>query len=62
MRTSTIWPTSRAPFGPPSKLTTRLHSVRPISSGTSVVDLRDGPSTRMRCTVSWRLALMRAVD
>ena len=42
--------------GGPSKLTMRLHSVRPISS---LASLRDGPSTRMRCTVPTRLALMR---
>ena len=53
--TSIIWPTRRWLFGPPSKLTMRLHSVRPISScGFFLL----GPSTRMRCTVPTRLALM----
>ena len=54
--TSIIWPTSRAADGPPWKLTMRLHSVRPINSAAS---LRDGPSTRMRCTVPTRAAAMR---
>jgi tRNA-2-methylthio-N6-dimethylallyladenosine synthase len=48
MVTSMNCPIRRAAFGPPSKFTTRLFSLRPCSSFGSRFD---GPSTSTRCTL-----------
>eukprot|EP01022_Parablepharisma_sp_SALTPOND_P035640 TRINITY_DN959_c0_g7_i1.p1 TRINITY_DN959_c0_g7~~TRINITY_DN959_c0_g7_i1.p1 ORF type:complete len:661 (+),score=231.75 TRINITY_DN959_c0_g7_i1:1723-3705(+) len=57
MLTSTNWPIRRWPWGPPSKLTTRLFSVRPCSSWSRRLET---PSTRMRCTLPTMAALILA--